>query len=249
MKIYAIQEDSEFFDNDIYYNEDDAVCDNIWIGGNRDFISMNDEMFTPILDAMNDVLYELDNIGPEDFENKEDYIAEQNQILRDMFESAEHKLSDEDVDAIHAIISDYETTYHEAENVAKIWSILKHEQFEVITLRGCCQRDWIECIYPASAEDKLNYIEAVYFGTGSEYKIVFDMNDEYADMDKNELIDALADAEDADTYYLLGYNTETLKQEIAEAASSAKHTYTPDDIKLISISNYYSVRTCEYNIE
>ena len=42
------------------------------------------------------------------------------------------------------------------------------------TLRGCCQGDWIECLYciDEMSRDDLDYIEAVFFNTGCELGVI-----------------------------------------------------------------------------
>lgn len=44
--------------------------------------------------------------------------------------------------------------------------------YEIETLRGCGQSDWMRCVKPVSTD--VRYLESIYFGLYNEYRIVVD---------------------------------------------------------------------------
>lgn len=64
-------------------------------------------------------------------------------------------------------------------NVCSVLSLAKGGCWKWKTIRGCCQSDW-QIIYYDSAkvsDDCIDYIEAVYFGTGIELGIIENVED------------------------------------------------------------------------
>lgn len=91
------------------------------------------------------------------------------------------------------------------------------------TLRGCCQGDWQEIIYPAEyGRDWLEEFEAEYFNTGTEWII----HDEATEPDSPEDISGYSQ-------YCYGWNNDLIRKEIAEAAGCA-----PEDVHLYTFSGW-----------
>ena len=74
------------------------------------------------------------------------------------------------------------------------------------TIHGCCQGDWARYICPKSMEDSVPYIEAVLFGTGTEYMITA------------EPIESPDDFDDADVFstYTERWRDDDIKAFLAE---------------------------------
>lgn len=91
------------------------------------------------------------------------------------------------------------------------------------TLRGCCQGDWQEIIYPAEYGRKwLEEFEAEYFNTGTEWII----HDETTEPDSPEDISGYS-------VYCYGWNNALIREEIANAAGCA-----PEDVHLYTFSGW-----------
>ena len=101
--------------------------------------------------------------------------------------------------------------------------LISGEEWEYSTIRGCCQGDWQEVIYPALyGREWLECFEAEYFNTGSEWII----------HDEDE---APETPEDISGYsiYCYGWNNELIRAEIAEALGAK-----PENITLYSFNGW-----------
>ena len=58
-----------------------------------------------------------------------------------------------------------------SEIAAEVLTITQGEEYREAELRGCCQGDLAKAIFPAKMENVLEYAEACYFNTGTEYAI------------------------------------------------------------------------------
>lgn len=60
------------------------------------------------------------------------------------------------------------------DNVCAVLRLITGKEWNCITLRGCCQGDWIDCFYcpETTSKDFIDYIEAVFFGTGYELGVI-----------------------------------------------------------------------------
>ena len=110
-----------------------------------------------------------------------------------------------------------------AYTAAKILSIQYGYKWRSVTLRGCCQGDWQECVYaePYYDEDELEKIESLYFNTGTEYEIVKNGSD---------------DSSDILYLYTTSWDTAKKKKEIADELGCQ-----PDEIEMLDISHYVTI--------
>ena len=91
--------------------------------------------------------------------------------------------------------------------ITTILSIIHCKQYACRQLRGCMQREWVEAFYPEdTSEEYLYWVEAWYFGTGTEVMI-------------HDSEDKVSGAEDVSGYcvYLTGWNDKMLKEQIRES--------------------------------
>lgn len=101
--------------------------------------------------------------------------------------------------------------------------LISGQKWENGTLRGCCQGDWQEIIYPAEyGRNWLEEFEAEYFNTGTEWIV-------------HDEIEAPDSPEDISGYsiYCYGWNNDLIREEIAGAAGCA-----PEDIHLYTFSGW-----------
>lgn len=101
--------------------------------------------------------------------------------------------------------------------------LISGEMWEYSTIRGCCQGDWQEVIYPALYGHRwLKYFEMEYFNTGSEWII----HDEDAAPETPEDISGYS-------IYCYGWNNDLIRAEIAEAIGEK-----PENITLYSFNGW-----------
>lgn len=141
---------------------------------------------------------------------------------------AYNKLSLKKAISIAAALKDDKKT---TDIICIVLEALFNKRYEMTTMRGYCQDDWITCFYAVDdiSADYLHYIEAVLFNTGMEIMI----HDEKT---------TPSCADDVCGYCeYIDIKSSDIKNDIAEFLSIKK-----DDIKLWLIKNTYTVLKCEY---
>lgn len=217
-KIYARQVPPEYQESPL--QQCDEYPENVFVFGNRDFFGHRAEEIEEIREA-------LENIAA-DFDENERHPASDFDVW-DMVENYIPAKADGTPWVVGNImlIMKYalELTesaldrYEEYEIIANTLELIHGEEFRVCLLRGCCQRDWQWCIYPAAYGDTFREVfEAEYFNTGSEWTI-------------HEGDDEPEEPDDIDGYTM--YCTGDPRAEIAEA-----HGVNPADVDLYEFDGY-----------
>lgn len=218
MKIYAKQLDPECFDYRVY---EDNVDEDIIVEGNRDYPGFHDEDLKSIKEFINnynsydyEVFYDtkikdyvIDYLPRKD--NGKQYSPSELHQLKDALDN----LDETDITII-------------------CLSIIKGKQYETRCIRGYCQGDWCKIYCPVSTSQKeIDYLEAVYFATGSEYEI--------HDSDK-----PVNSEDDIEGYSMLitDWREEDIKEQIASQFKNAK----PEDVVLYQIERTYTVKHLVY---
>lgn len=197
-KYYAREVRSDYFDYEAYFGECEAKDMKMWIGGNREFVTLNRDLYKKVENALTYIYIDL-----EDEKTKRETVeCCLNPIEREAFTDAE-------IDTIIKCAKDYDTLLVEnEETVAKVLSIVYGKEFTTGTFRGCYQRDWVKYICPKElADDKkcMDYIEAVFFGTGTEFEIT---------EEKIDSADEFDDVYDV-RYYTAEWKDEDIKEDLA----------------------------------
>lgn len=120
-------------------------------------------------------------------------------------------------------------SYEENGILCEALELISGEAWKEGTIRGCCQGDWQEIIYPAIyGREWLECFEMEYFNTGSQWII-------------HDETDAPDGPEDISGYsiYCYGWNNEKIRLEIAEASGC-----NPSEVVLYAFSDW--VRTPDY---
>lgn len=92
--------------------------------------------------------------------------------------------------------------------------LITGKKWATATIRGCCQGDWQEIIYPAEyGREWLNVFEIEYFNTGTEWQL---------DPDGDNI-----------SCYVTAWKTEDIKKELADA-----YGCKPEEITLLKFSGY-----------
>ena len=119
----------------------------------------------------------------------------------------------------------YNSDYTEHVRIT-ILSIIYGEPYKVFPIRGCSQGDYADVYAPSNTKQSfMDYIEALYFGTGTEI-IIHDNNIE--PKDANEI--------SGYSLYTDKYSPEDLKQIIADECRCE-----PKDVVLYVFDGYYHV--------
>lgn len=167
-KFYAKQCDPELFNYEAYYNEEDAVNDKLWCGGNRDFKEINSELISNAKQALDNYDYEIDKYD-DVYEFIIDYLGED-------WRDADKRIKG---DKFEEICKNVEASLNK--KICSILELVYDEPFICGTIKGNDQSDWLYYICPESLRDRIRYIEAVLFATGTEFEVTEDQFDEKPD--------------------------------------------------------------------
>lgn len=170
---YAKQLDIENFDYEMYYNEDDAVEDKFWAGGNRDFCDINADLIDELVKNLESMLYDID-VDVEEEHRKAPTLKIIRANLEYYFKKQSgKKFTQTEVKEFKALADKYvgATCSEEKDILCELLGIIYEEPFINGTLRGNCQGDWLKYICPASMRDRIDWIESVLFATGTEFAI------------------------------------------------------------------------------
>lgn len=208
MKIYAKQVPPEYQESPLFMYE---WPENVYVFGNRDY---NDHA-----GRVADIRGALENIADiyGDMQNGESWTRNGNlhaaiwyELPRDNgagYTRAERL-------QIVQLANDYCNcrSYQENDILCAALEIVTGRKYENATIRGCCQGEWQDIIYPAEyGAEWLDYFETEYFNTGAEWRI----NENDPDGDENYYM------------YTHAWNNDGIRAEIAAAVGSA-----PEDVIL-----------------
>lgn len=224
-KYWAREVDAERFNGSYYYNEDDAENENIWIGGNRRYMTFNK-------DLIEDVERALDTV---DYSDEED--------IRYAFTKKDgSELLDEQVNELKNLAEEYQTSginKDSYEIVADALTIIYDQPFSCKTIHGYSQSDWQYIIYPQDYSQKhIDYIEAAYFGTGTEFEVTT------RKITSDKFDDEIADGYEVVNIYTCAYETDEVKNDIARQLNVSKN-----EIGLLLISDTHHITTYDYREE
>mgnify|MGYP003291138551 CR=1 FL=1 len=110
--------------------------------------------------------------------------------------------------------------------------VITGHQYKATGIRGYCQSDYCDvyCL-EETTQKELDFVEAVYFGTGSEYEV----------HDSDTPVES---EDDIEGYSMLitDWREEDIKKEIASCFKDAK----PEDVVLYRIKDSYKVKHLVY---
>lgn len=228
MKYYAKEMPAEQFDFEAYYNEDDAIRDHFWAGGNRDFRDLNEDLKKDTKNHLSDAYYDLFKADEEDSEKEKD------SILNYYFVKANKQtLTEAEKVKLINYIKEFDSCYSKDENsiICGVLEIIYGEPFIEGIIRGSSQSDWMEFICPESMKDSIAYIESVLFATGTEFLIT-----------QNKIASA-DDIENTDYYfnYTNLWKAEEVRQWLANQIGCGL-----DDIVIMRISGEHNIVKYDY---
>ena len=235
-KIYAAEIDSEHFDSEAYYPELAAVDDDVSILGNPRLFGVNVAMVADVQNALNDCVsdFQDSDVGEEDRNTTIHY--EFGYLMGG-------EPTDDQLKRLYDSVDRYAKigVMSEDEEICDLLEIIHGEPFVRRTIRGCCQGDWNGCYLPASKLDLLPYVEAVYFGTGTELAIAPLENAEGKSAE--EIAREVVGSPDCHYIYTESSDPAEIKKRVAESEGA-----DPEDVALIKIGGAHTVKVYDYEI-
>lgn len=219
--IYARTLNPELFDYRVYdireYDYNEVIID-----GGRDFCNIDTENYLKMIKDL------INNYGSWDYE-----YYHNNSIMDFLsyyLPNKENKkrLSPRQAHDIQVTLDLYEKSKLEKSDViCKCLSVVTGLSYHMKGLCGCCQGDYVEAYYPIrkGIEKYLDYVEAWFFGTGTEIEI-------HDDKKTPECAEDVCGW----TFYTSSWKTEDLKTEIREQCGAS------DDVE-VSLWLYKDTRT------
>lgn len=223
MKIYAKQVPPEYQESPLFWDE--TAFENIEIFGNRDFNRHTSALF----DRLENILADLWDEWAEMQAGQKWYRAYDTwaEALAGIAppEGRPEYTREERRTAWPELLQRYQDARHlENRILCDALGLITGRAWDFCTLRGCCQGDWQECIYPADEwdADSLERLEAEYFNTGTEWIV----HDDDTEPDSPDEINGFS-------VYCTGWNDNMIRQEIADNAGG-----NPADVTLYKFTGY-----------
>lgn len=226
MKIYAKQVAPEYQESPLFYGD---LPENIIVTGNRYFNSHTTPLYDRIVDCFEDAaqyLEELQECG----KNRSTY-KNVTEIIHDFFPALEYRekpYNTRDIHRIRVCLELYGTRkYYEGDYILEMLEAITGEQWRDRTIRGCCQSDCQDILYPVKSwsDETISYFEMEYFNTGTEWII----HDGDGIPDGPENIEGYS-------CYCYSWNSDDLKKEIANIAG-----YPDADVILYQHTGYAKI--------
>lgn len=243
-KYYAREYPREYFDYTLYYNDDDAENDNFWAGGNDDLCEINDRLGK---DFLKDLEHFFDdcNTTDEEFADEEPecdaFKAEITRLADSWLASYNtrdnHFMYEQAKEIYEAASAYFDGPYAERlENHTKALSVITGIKFKCGTLKGCSQGDWLDYIAPETmSQDKLDYIEAVLFATGTEFETTEEPVEDW---------DGFYSAHEncqTNSLYTAKWADDDIKADIAEQIGCKS-----DEVAIMKITGEHHITTYDY---
>lgn len=219
MKIYAKQVPPEYQESPLFMGE---WPENVYIFGNRHFQDHGGDVIENIKNSMYDAAEELKQL-PRGGSYYESFID----IISDLLPTPEHKKEYSRAERLRwrEILLAFD-----AEKIGGItaaaaaFELITGKEYAAATIRGCCQNEWNNIIYPAEyGREWLKEFEIEYFNMGAEWRI-------------NE---GSPDSDESYYFYSHSWNEDGQRAEIAAAAG-----VDPADVVLYVFDGY--AQTAQY---
>lgn len=219
MKIYAKQIAPELQESPLFMGE---WPENVYIFGNRHFNDRGGEYIENIKNSMYDAADELKEIqrGRSCYNSFID-------IISDLLPVPENKKEYSRADRLQwrALLLNFDAgAISDDDATTAALELITGNEYAAETIRGCCQGDWNNIIYPAQyGREWLREFETEYFNTGDEWRI-------------NE---GSPDSDDEYYFYTHEWSDDGKRAEIAAAAG-----VDPADVILYCFDGY--IKTAQY---
>jgi hypothetical protein len=168
MKIYAKQVPPEYQESPLFLG-DEFWPENVFVFGNRDF--------NQHADTLNELRTALENIVEvfDDMQQGQGWTNDLAYAFRcELPEEYRREYSRPERLKMVELANEYcfAKSYEENDVLCKVLELITGKTWDNSTIRGCCQGDWQEIIFPAEyGREWLEHFETEYFNTGSEWII------------------------------------------------------------------------------
>ena len=218
MKIYAKQVAPEYQESPLFMGE---WPENVYIFGNRHYNDHGGDYIEKIKDSMYDAANELNSLPL-----GSSYYTSFIDIIADLLPAPEHKKEYSRADRLkwRALLLNFDAgAISDDDATTAALELITGDKYDAATIRGCCQGDWNNVIYPTKyGREWLENFEIEYFNLGAEWQI----NEGSADSDDNFYI------------YTYSWNDDGQRAEIAAAAG-----VDPSDVVLYIFDGYTQTAT------
>ena len=172
-RIYAIQQNKDYIDTDFYFNfEEESKYLKLAIIGGRNFTSFTFEEYDRAENNFDDFLYQYKLLLNKDYYARYNNLIE---LVNDIFcKSNGKKYSTKEIHAFKLLYQriENEKNYDFDNYDCEFLELITGNKYKKTAIRGYSQGDYADVIYPETIKNEtINYIEACYFGTGTEYSI------------------------------------------------------------------------------
>lgn len=219
MKIYAKQVQPEYQESPLFMEE---WPENVYIFGNRYYNDHGAEYIENIKNSMYDAADALKEL-PRGYSYYTSFID----IIADLLPAPENKNEYSRADRLQwrALLLNFDAgAISDDAAITAALELITGDEYDAATIRGCCQGEWNNIIYPAEyGREWLRNFEIEYFNTGAEWRI----NEGSPDNDDNYYI------------YTHAWNDDEARAEIAAAAG-----VDPADVVLYVFDGY--IHTAKY---
>lgn len=217
-KIIAKQVPSEYQESPLFNGCEDWP-ENVYVFGNRHY-NQHAETIDNIRRALEDIANEWDNIN----NHGRGYYNSWIDALNDLFPARDDGREYNRAERLELarLAREYCECSSDDENayLCVVLELITGTEYTAATIRGNCQGDWQEIIYPAEyGRGWLEAFEAEYFNTGTEWRI--------------------DDGDGPYHFYAHGWNNDLIRAEIAAAAGC-----DPENVVLYTFTGWS--RTAEY---
>lgn len=218
-----------------YYTVEDAVKDKLWLGGNPRYTETNSALINKVLEAISN--FDLSNPDYEDvYQYLKKYLgvdwsSGQNRIKGDKFENLMQAYKSNSISHISS-----GSVYTVYKVVVDVLELLYDEPFVYGTLAGATRSEWQDYICPASLKDKLDWIKAVVWGTGTQLLV------SYCDSETVPEFNA-SYCSFSQYYYSASKDVEKLRQEVADEIGCELH-----EVKLLKVTGSHTEIVYDYKI-
>ena len=221
MKIYAKQVTPEYQESPLFMEE---WPENVYVFGNRHYKDHGGEYIENIKNSMYDAADELKTL-PRGGSYYNSFID----ILADIIPAPENKKEYTRADRLkwRALLLNFDAgAISDDDAITTALELITGDEYAAGEIRGCCQGDWNNIIYPAEyGREWLENFEVEYFNTGDEWQIS----------------EGIPDSDENYYFYSHAWNEDGIRAEIAAAAG-----VEPDDVILYIFTGY--ARTPEYRL-
>lgn len=168
MKIYAKQVPPEYQESPLFHG-DEFWPENVFVFGNRDF--------NQHADTLNDLKTALENIVEvfDDMQQGQGWTNDLSFAIHyELPKEYRREYSRSERLKMVEFANEYcfAKSYEENDVLCKVLELITGKTWDNSTIRGCCQGDWQEIIFPAEyGREWLEHFETEYFNTGTEWII------------------------------------------------------------------------------